>query len=276
MKKSKLKVVSVITPCLNIISAGREEYFHKMMHGVHEQSYRNLEHIVVDGCSTDGTLAILFRYQGMGWIDNLIVGKDSGIYSAMNKGIRLAHGRYINIMNTDDYLTKPDYFSQCVSLIETQGINFVHADRLIHSPDGLDSYVKKGNERTMAFRMPFRHQTMVIKKSIFDLIGNFDETYKIAADYKFVLKMLLAGVRGQYIPQTVLISLGGGASANREQCVKEVGRVLYECYGKENGLTFTDCRNIYTRRLSKSLIFKISTITDQKIKNSLQYLINNQ
>ncbi len=274
--QSESKTISVVTPCLNILSAGREEYFHKMMQGVHQQSHKNIEHIIVDGCSTDGTLDILYGYLRERCITALVIGPDAGIYQAMNKGIRLARGQYVNIMNTDDYLTDLDYFRQCISIIEMKGVDFVHADRLVYARGGSESYTKRGDERTMAFRMPFRHQTMLVKKSIFDTVGDFDETYKIAADYKFVLKMLLAGVTGYYLPKVVLSSLGGGASADRDKCIQEVARVLYECYGQASGLTFVDCRNIYLQRLSKSLIYQIGKISNQHIKNSLQYLIDSQ
>jgi hypothetical protein len=112
---------------------------------------------------------------------------------------------------------------------------------------------------------------MVVRKSVFDEVGRFDESYQIAADYKFVLQMLLAGRKGYHFPETVLYSLDGGASSNREKCIQEVSHVIHETYGRQNGLTPNDCRAIYQRRISTELHSKIlSNIREQRIVDSLE------
>jgi len=189
-------MISVITPCLNICRGGRLEYFERMMASIHNQTWADLEHLVIDGGSTDGTLEVLRSHQEKRWINCLVSEPDSGIYSAINKRILASNGDYVQIMNTDDFFLDLDYFRRCIDALQTGEFDFTHADRVVKSRDGKPDYVKKGDERIAFFRMPFRHQTMVVRRGVFDEVGLFDETYKIAADYKFVLQMLMAEKKG--------------------------------------------------------------------------------
>ncbi len=264
-------MISVVTPCLNLYEDNRIDYFEKMMKSIHEQTYSDIEHIVVDGGSTDGTLNLLHDYEKKGWINKLISEDDTGIYNGMNKGIKLARGEYIQIMNTDDYFTDLGYFMDAVNVLQKSVYAFVHADKLVEGKEDGSKHIKAGDESVAYFRMPFRHQTMVVKREVFDDIGLFDETLRIAADYKFVLKMLMAGKKGIHIPKVVLCSRDGGASSDRMKCIEEVARVLYEAYGKDSGLTLSDCTDVYTRKISSELFDKISkNITNEKILSSLE------
>jgi glycosyltransferase involved in cell wall biosynthesis len=264
-------MITVVTPCFNIKRDGREEFFRRMMQSIHEQSYRDIEHIIIDGGSDDGTLELLDEYKNHGWIDVLISEKDSGVYAAMNKGLKLARGKYINIMNTDDYPIDNEFFSESVLELERSGSDFSHADKIIQSRSDGSETIKKGNERAAFFRMPFRHQTMIVKNDVYDSVGLYSERYRIASDYDFVLRMLLEGKKGVYIPKTYIRSLDGGISSDRETCIKEVPEVIYERYGKNFGLSREDCRAIYLRKPSFNLLFKILRIQDQAIRKSLFY-----
>lgn len=264
-------VISVITPCLNVCKDDRFEYFKRMMESIHNQTWADLEHIIIDGGSTDETVELLKKYQEKGWVNHLVSESDDGIYSAMNKGFIASKGGFVQIMNTDDYFLDLDYFRKCMVALRSEEVDFTHADRIIKSRERKMAYTKKGDERVAFFRMPFRHQTMIVRRAVFDEIGLFDESYEIAADYKFVLQTLLAGKKGYYFPETVLCSLGGGASSNREKCVQEVSRALYETYGQDNGLTLDDCMAIYQRKISSSLHSKIlANIKDIRILDSLE------
>lgn len=264
------KMISVITPCLNIFKEGRKNFFDKMMKSVHTQSYADIEHIFVDGGSKDGTKNLLKEYQKKGWIDVLLSEKDGGIYEAINKGLSLAKGEYVLIMNTDDYFLEKKYLERCVKKLRTGLFDFTHADRIIKSREKKSDAIKKGDERVAFFRMPFRHQTMVVRKSVFDELGSFDEKYKIAADYKFILQMLLAGKKGYHFPEIVLCSLDGGVSSDRKKCEEEVSRVLYGCYGEKYGLSLKECEIIYLRKVNLRLMVKIFFhIPSGKIKKSL-------
>jgi glycosyltransferase involved in cell wall biosynthesis len=265
-------MISVVTPCLNIISDGREEFFRKMMESVHCQTYRGIEHIIVDNGSTDGTLEVIKEYYKKGWVDELINENKKGIYQAINAGLAAVNGKYVVIMNTDDYYVNNDYLLKAMEVLENEDFDFVHADRIIKSRIGKPDIIKKGDERVAYFRMPFRHQTMVVKKSVFEEIGFFDESYKICADFAWVLRLLSVKKHGFYFAQTELVSLDGGASSNREKCIEEASRVLFEAYGRPAGLNLEDCRQIYLRDISDELFRKIEMgIKDKKILDSLSY-----
>lgn len=267
-----MKILSIITPCLNIIKDGREVYFHKMMESVHNQSYKNIEHIVIDGGSNDGTVALLESYKNKGWITKIISEKDTGIYNALNKGIKLAKGSYINIMNTDDYFLDLNFFKKGIEKLEKLSIDFVHADKIIKSKDGKKDAIKKGNKFNSFFRMPFRHQTMIVRKEVFDKVGLFDERYKIASDYKWVMKMILANKKGFRFSQITLCSLDGGISSDRSKCIEEVSIILFETYGNKYKLTLEECKAIYLRKISFKLLFKVlRKVKNWKIKSSLIY-----
>ena len=265
-------MISVITPCKNIIRDGREACFRKMMESLRGQSCRDFEHIVIDGASGDGTVELLREYAAAGEIDVLRSEPDKNVHEAMNKGLRLARGEYVYMMNSDNYFTCRDFFEMSLRELEREQADFTHADRLIISRTGAPSMVKRGDERAAFFRMPFRYQTMLIRKAVYDETGPFDESYEIAGDYKFMIKMLLAGKRGCYLPRTVLCSLDGGISSDRGRCVSEVSRVLFETYGADSGLSMEECRQIYLRNISAELYAKIrSRIRDRRIVESLEY-----
>lgn len=247
------------------------------METLRDQTYRDFEHILVDGGSEDGTLELLNEYVGSGHIDVLISEKDNNLHEAINKGLQLVTGRYIYVMNTDNYFATNDFFERSLQALEEYRVDYTHGDRIIERRDGGSPSVKKGDERVAFFRMPFRWQTMLMKKDIYDEFGPFDERFKIASDYKFMLKMILAGKKGYYFPEALIYSLDGGITADRETCVDEVSQVLFEAYGEQYGLTLGDCRHIYKRTISPELMTKIrASILDPKILVSLEYCYQNE
>lgn len=263
-------MLTIITPCFNIIQNWRKERFEKMMKSIQNQTYRNFEHIIIDWWSKDWTLEILKRHKKKWYITKLISEKDNGIYQAINKGIKLAKWKYINIMNTDDYFTDSDFFKDSIAILENSQFDFTHADKIIKSRENKPDSIKRWNEKVAFFRMPFRHQTMIVKKSIFDEIWLFDEKLKIASDYKFILKMLLSEKKGYYIPKVFVCSLDWWMSSNRKLCIKEVSKVIYDSYGKLYKLSPKNCEDIYKQKISFWLLIKICfRVKNRKIKKSL-------
>lgn len=269
-------MISIITPCKDVVKQGREPFFHKMMSTLEAQTYKDWEHILVDGGSEDGTVEICKRYQEKGLINKFITEPDKNLHQALNKGLKIAKGEYIYIMNSDNYFAIDNFFDRSLRAMTENEVDYTHADRIIVKRDGSPSSVKKGDERVAFFRMPFRWQTMLIKKSVYDEIGPFDEKYFIAADYKFMMQMLLSGKRGYYFPENFIYTLDGGITSDRQTCIDEVSLVLYEVYGKQYNLTLNECKNIYLRTISPELYSKIlSNISNEKIKESLTHCYEN-
>jgi phosphoribosylaminoimidazole-succinocarboxamide synthase len=256
-------VISVITPLKEVIHQGREPFFRKMMDTLSEQTYQEFEHIVVDGGSRDGTLEMLEEYRDRGFITTLISDRDNNLHEALNKGLDISKGQFIHVMNSDNYFADKHFFQKSLQALKTNQVDYTHADRLILKRDGSPSTIKKGDERVAFFRMPFRWQTMLIRREVYEEIGPFDEKYTIASDYK---------LRGYYFPEIFIVSLDGGITADRHLCIEEVSQVLYEVYGEKYGFTIQDCKNIYLQKISPELISKINiNIPEKMIVDSLNY-----
>jgi glycosyltransferase involved in cell wall biosynthesis len=254
------------------VSEGREVFFRKMMETLREQTERDFEHIVVDGGSRDGSLEILEAYQKSGHIDVLLSKEDENLHVALNQGLQIAKGEIIHVMNTDNYFASNTFFERSLKAINQYGVDYTHADRFIVRRDGGPTTVKKGDERIAFFRMPFRWQTMLIKRNIYDELGPFDESYKIAADYKFMMQMVLSGKRGHYFNESFIYSLDGGITTDRKTCIEEVSRAIYEVYGQACGFSLEECREIYLKQFSPELLSKIySNISNETIRASLEY-----
>jgi len=207
-KKSEpdLPLVSIITVVYN-----GAKHIEQTINSVLNRSYKNIEYIIVDGGSTDNTIEIIKHYEDK--IDYWQSEKDNGIYFAMNKGISLAKGELIGILNADDY-----YLSGTITkVVETHKKN--HAD-IYHgdiqyiaesgellSPATPD--ISKMNEMPAIF-----HPTCFVRKSVYDKVGMFDTQYKISADYDFLLRCLKQNFSFQYIPDVLTCFRLGGMSSS--------------------------------------------------------------
>lgn len=181
-----LPLVTVITVSLNA-----EKTIKQTIDSVVQQTYKNIEYIVIDGGSSDKTLSIIKKCSEE--IDYFISEKDRGIYHAMNKGLMLAGGQYILLLNSDDW-----YEKGCIeSLLNAKlysGADFVSALSRYVGQSGKSLYVLRSMpyDASLFFRMPLRHETMLISASIYNDIGYYDEEYKIISDYDLTIKLFEA------------------------------------------------------------------------------------
>lgn len=169
-------LISVITVVFN-----GEKYLEQTIRSVIEQSYDNVEYLIIDGGSTDGTLDIIKRYDGQ--IDYWVSEKDKGIYDAMNKGISLCSGIIIGIINADDWY-EPNIFSE-VQL--QQEYDILHGN-IQYWNDQIRMEVFKPNQEKLELEMTLNHPTCFVKARLYKKIGYFNQRFKIAADYDFLLR----------------------------------------------------------------------------------------
>jgi glycosyltransferase involved in cell wall biosynthesis len=155
-----------------------------------EQTYKNIEYIIIDGGSTDGTLDIIRKYED--YIDCWISEKDAGIYDAMNKGILLASGVTINLLNCGDSLLSDHVAS--VANVENLEDSVVYSDYFTVSTEG---HVIRKKETVVSPEtgMSICHQTMFIGKNIYKDYGLYDCKYKLASDYDYFIRMLLHNIK---------------------------------------------------------------------------------
>lgn len=248
-------LVSVITPVWNLIREGRRESFIRCAESVHGQSCRKIEHIVIDGCSNDGTLELLGTYAQKGWI-RYISEEDSGIYQAMNKGLGLANGDYIAFMNSDDCYINREAIERGIGKMRMENADFSYSKTVYRDWSG--NYHRELAQcepeiGDIMFYMPFSHQSMVTKRGLFE--GNyFNEAHRSISDYEWLLKAVTKGARGAYLEEATVEFLLGGMSDRLENQrmiqdeLKEVYRELFSCLGLK--LSGYDCEDIiYEKKL---------------------------
>lgn len=196
------KLFSIITPVYN--SGAKIE---KTINSVAAQDGDLYEYIIVDGASTDGTLASIKKSTG-GF--ELVSEPDAGVYEAMNKGIALASGKYLYFLGAGDSL-RPHALSNVARLMPREDLNFVYGN--VYWEDQLMIYAGAFTKEKLR-DSNICHQAVFYQRNIFDLLGGFDLRFKILADYVFNIKCFGNGrIRKNYIEYVVANFEGGGLSS---------------------------------------------------------------
>ncbi len=223
--------VSIITSCYN-----REKTIRGAIESVLAQDYEDIEYIIVDGASTDGSLDIIREYEGR---IRYVSEPDHGMYEAINKGMRMATGDVIGLVHSDDFLYDRHVVSRIAERMEQTDADFFYGDGLFVDAENTDRVVRRwkgGSYRRWKVRhgwLPL-HPTCYIRRSILMSRGLYDESYKIAADTELLFRLLAAGdLNVTYLPAYIVKMRMGGLSTDarrRKQMWKEDVRV-YESHG---------------------------------------------
>lgn len=194
-----------------------EKYLSDCIESVRRQNYKNIEHIIIDGKSTDNTLGII--RQNSHYISQWISETDRGMYDAINKGIRLATGDVIGILNSDDMFASADAVRSIVDCFENSDTESVYGDLVYVDPKDTEKivrYWKGSGYRRFRFRygwMP-AHPTFYVRREIINKYGLYENHYYSAADYEFMARYLyLHKVTAQYI-DTMLVKMRTGGISN--------------------------------------------------------------
>lgn len=203
--------VTVVTVVYNLIKNGREQYFDQCVKSVQNQVYSNVEHIVIDGASDDGTVDILEKYKKRKWI-TYYSEPDNGIYDAMNKGITKATGKYVVFLNSDDFFYKESAISLSIDRLEKEQTDFSCAYGYYIENEEIVSRINAQPE-IFFLRMPFCHQTMFTRRDVLLKEGCFDtKKYKSAADYDLIIRLLMKGYTVSVIKKGISCFREGGFS----------------------------------------------------------------
>ena len=192
------------------------------------QDYPDIEYIVVDGCSTDGTLDIISRYEPH--ITKYISEPDKGIYDAMNKGIAMATGDVVGILNSDDFYTSPDVLEQVAKVMAGGGIDAVYGDVHYVHDEHLDKCVRyytsrPFHRRWMRFGFMPAHPSFYCRRSVYEQYGAFNLSYKVAADFENLLRLIFVHrIRTHYIAKDFVTMRTGGASSSGLRSHKQIMR----------------------------------------------------
>ena len=206
------------------------------------QSFPDIEYILVDGLSQDRTIKIVKEYEPLfqnrlKWVSE----KDSGLYDAMNKGIRMATGDIIGIINSDDFYFRNDVITKIVEAFNDNNVQAIYGDVRFVNPNNLDRTVRYYSSKRFVpslFRFGFMpaHPTFFTYRKYFDQLGYYKTNYKIAADYELLLRFLyVQRLKSKYLPLDFMkMRTGGTSTASIRSNILLNKEIVRAC--KENGI----------------------------------------
>jgi glycosyltransferase involved in cell wall biosynthesis len=226
--------VSIIT-----VSFNSAKTIADTIESVLSQDFPEIEYIIVDGGSTDGTVDIIRQNENR--ISQWISEKDQGMYDAMNKGIAMATGDVIGILNSDDVYMNTHVISDLMRLMQSQNTEVVFADLILVDSSNQNKvirYYDSGRFHPSKFKFGWMpaHPTVFVKRELYQRVGKFSTTYQIAADYEMLIRMLaIEKASYAYFPKPVVRMRAGGASTSgisRNWILNQ--EIIRAC--KENGI----------------------------------------
>ncbi|QWD47620.1 glycosyltransferase [Polynucleobacter paneuropaeus] len=247
-----LMKISVVTACFN---SDRTIKF--AMESVRSQSYKNVEHIIIDGASTDNTLNIVKNFVSDGL--KVISEPDGGIYDALNKGFGLASGDILGVLHSDDFFASEFTLSKVVDIFRDESIDVVYGDLQYVSKFSTKKIIRNWragefSRSSLKWGWMLPHPTLFLRRSVFEGLKGFDLRYKISSDYDFIVRMLSQrDLTPFYYPAVIVCMRSGGVSNGS---IGGVMRKSYEDYkiirsNQIGGLKTLVCKNI--RKISQFL-----------------------
>jgi glycosyltransferase len=179
------------------------------------QDYADIEHLIIDGLSKDNTLSIVKEFSH---VSRVVSEKDAGIYDAMNKGISLATGEVIGILNSDDVYMNGKVISKVMNLFKDASVDVVYADLQYVRFNDLNKVTRTWRSGSFSKKKFFYgwmppHPTFFVRRKVYETIGNFNCSLRSAADYEFMLRVLLKYDHNvQYLPEVIVKMRTGGMS----------------------------------------------------------------
>jgi glycosyltransferase involved in cell wall biosynthesis len=222
------------------------------IHSILSQDYKDIEYIVVDGNSKDGTVEIVKSFgDQITWMSE----PDKGIYDAMNKGLKMATGDIIGILNSDDFYSDQTIISAVAKEFKDETLDAVYADLIVVDPQNLKKVVrtyssKKWYPEKFARGFMPAHPTFFVRKKYYEKLGLFKTDYKIAADYELLIRFLYVNkLKYKYMPLTMVVMRKGGASSSGLKSNLILNQeIMRAC--KENGIS-TNYLRIYSKYFIK-------------------------
>jgi glycosyltransferase len=202
--------VSIITVCHNAAHTIADT-----LGSVASQTYSNIEHIIIDGASSDTTLQVIRQFQH---VTQLVSEKDEGMYPALNKGIALATGEIIGILHADDTYAKNDVIAKVAALFADTSVDAVYGDLVFvdqQHPEKITRRWIAGPYRKNDFYRGWMppHPTFFVRANLYTQFGNFNTSFTSAADYELMLRFLLKhSIRPVYLPEVMIRMRQGGRS----------------------------------------------------------------
>ena len=219
--------ISIVTVCYN-----SEETIEDTINSVLSQKYDNIEYIIIDGKSTDRTMSIIEKYSLR--IDKVISEQDNGLYDAMNKGISMATGDVVGILNSDDIYTDDFSIEKVMDVFHRSTfLDAVYADLYYVSEKDTDKIVRRwitGVKKPFSKGWHPAHPSLILKKNVYTQFGYFNLNYKLAADFEIMLRFIeKSHIKIEYLKKPIIkMRLGGETNksisniiSQNIECVRE-------------------------------------------------------
>jgi len=204
--------ISIITVCYNSALTIRDTF-----ESVLNQTYSDIDYVVIDGNSTDGTVSIIKEYEQkfngrMRWISE----PDNGLYDAMNKGIKMSKGEIIGILNSDDYYASSNVLTQIVGTISSKNTDSCYGNLLYVKKNKPYRYWKSGNRKSFKLGWMPPHPTFFVRRKIYEKYGLFKFDCGVNADYELMLRFLeINNISTEWIDKImVYMNVGGKSNKN--------------------------------------------------------------
>jgi glycosyltransferase len=231
-----------LRPAVTVITAVRNgaATLEQNLASVRSQTWRPVEHVIVDGASTDGTREMVERLApGARFVSE----PDRGLYDAMNKGLALVSDpeSYVVFLNADDVFAGPDAVERVMRGAAGEDLVYARLERFDEELDYRDVIGREVTARDLVLGMACHHQTLFCRRRVFDAVGGFDLRYRIAADYDWAVRVFQRGdVSKRYVPEVVSVMRRGGVSDRRYlRSVRERWRIVRRHYGARDLLCYT-------------------------------------
>lgn len=239
--------ISIITATYN-----SEAHIADCVKSVNSQTYDNIEHIIIDGASKDNTVKIIEETPNR--VTKIVSEPDKGIYDAMNKGIRMATGDVIGILNSDDFFTSDDVIETVVDAFSNSDIDALYGDVHFVDPDDLNKCVRYYSSaifKPPLFRFGFMpaHPSFYMKKECYEKHGLYALDYKIASDYDLLIRYLhKEKIRYKYLKKDfVTMRTGGVSTENFKSRVTLNREIVKACkkYGIKTNMFLLSLKYLY-------------------------------
>ena len=219
---SVMPLISIVTVCLNSGAT-----LQRTIDSVRNQTYPNIEYIVIDGGSTDGTLKVISRNEEC--ITHWSSEPDRGLYDAMNKGIERATGEWIHLLNADDIYFDDNALTRIVPQLDESRTNYFRM--FLKSADGiLKTYDFSYSKWKLYVSAYLPHPAMVISRRQYQQVGLYDLGYRIAADHQLTMRMVHR-YPGKFVPEPFVIMSDGGVSSRNKLVALEETRAIAVEFG---------------------------------------------
>ncbi|MCX5963686.1 MAG: glycosyltransferase family 2 protein [Cyanobacteria bacterium] len=261
--------ISIITVCKN-----SELYIEESIKSVISQTYKDIEYIIIDGDSEDSTKQIVAKYSE--YITHFISEPDNGLYGAMNKGIKIATGEFINFLNSDDYFYDDRVVEDVANFInEHPECCMLYGDAHIRSDSKVftQSFISKPPspseipEAIISYGSLFLQGAIFFRRDLFSKLGLFSENYKISADYEWFTRIVQdEKLKMLYYPRIVFSYYQGGISGNVTATLKE----MFEIQNQVLMYQSNDWQRIRILKFQSSIIElqdfiqKIQTLSEER------------